>query len=293
MAKVSVFKSAEGMDSFLALYNSILARWPVAYEELDVPTRFGTTHVITSGAPEAKPLVLLHGMTASATAWLPNIADLSRHCRVYSVDVIGEPNKSKPVLPVKNRREFAGWLVEVLDGLGIDRANIAGNSYGGFLALNQASFYPDRVEKLVLISPAATFARIWSFYFRLVPALLGPERYAYSFTEWILQGLPCDKDCAKLSMTVHRHGRPINRVFPAVFKKKELQKVYHPTLLLVGDREVIYDPQKIIRKAEQLLPDLQGEIVPNANHIAAMSNPEYINRRMIQFLDNGQTGRNP
>lgn len=285
MAKVSVFKSAEGRDSFLVLYNAILARWPVAYEELDIPTHFGTTHIIASGALDSKPLFLLHGMTASATAWLPNVADLSRRYRVYSVDVIGEPNKSKPILPVKNRREFAKWLVEVFDGLGIDRANIAGNSYGGFLALNQASLTPERIEKLVLISPAASFTQIWSFYFRLVPALFGPDKFTSSFTEWILQGLPCDKDCGELSRVLQKHGRSINRVFPAVFKEKELQKVYHPTLLLIGDKEVIYDPQKIIRRAGQLLSNLQGEIVPNANHIAAMSNPEYVNKRMIRFLD--------
>lgn len=289
MAKVSVFKSAEGADSFLKSYNTVLARWPVPYEELNIPTRFGSTHIITSGASDLKPLFLLHGMMGTGTAWLPNAADFSKHYRIYAIDLIGEPNKSEPVRPVKNRREFTEWLVEIFDRLGIDRANIVGNSFGGFLALNQASHTPDRIEKLVLISPAATFAQIWSFYFHIFPALFGSEKSMYNFAEWLQQGLPHDKDCGELARVASKHGRCINRVFPIVFKKKELQKVYHPTLLLIGDREVTYNPQEIIRRAEQLISNLQGEIVPNANHMAAMSNPEYVNKRIIQFLDSEST----
>lgn len=39
-----------------------------------------------------------------------------------------------------------------------------------------------------------------------------------------------------------------------------------------------------IRRARRLMPDIQAEIVPGANHIAAMTRPEYVNKRIIQFL---------
>jgi pimeloyl-ACP methyl ester carboxylesterase len=165
MGKVSVFKSAEGADSFFESYNAVLARWPVPYEELNIPTRFGTTHIIASGASDSKPLFLLHGMMGTGAAWLPNVADFSKHYRIYAIDLIGEPNKSEPVGPVKNRREFAEWLVEVFDSLGIDRASIVGNSFGGFLALNQSSHTPDRIEKLVLPLPLPRYGLSIFIYF--------------------------------------------------------------------------------------------------------------------------------
>jgi hypothetical protein len=39
-------------------------------------------------------------------------------------------------------------------------------------------------------------------------------------------------------------------------------------LLLIGDHEVLYKPERVIRRATQLVSDLKAEIVPNANHVA-------------------------
>ena len=44
MSQASAFKTPEGEAKFLAAYDAELKLWPVAYEEIDVPTRFGTTH---------------------------------------------------------------------------------------------------------------------------------------------------------------------------------------------------------------------------------------------------------
>ena len=62
------------------------------------------------------------------------------------------------------------------------------------------------------------------------------------------------------------------------------QIVKFPVFLLIGDKEVIYHPQKTIKKAKLLMPNLHGEIVPQANHLTAMSNPEYVNKRIIELL---------
>lgn len=56
-----------GRAAFEAAYRAALAHWPEPYQELEVPTRFGETHVIASGPASAAPIVLLHGYGASAT----------------------------------------------------------------------------------------------------------------------------------------------------------------------------------------------------------------------------------
>ena len=68
---------------------------------MDIPTRFGTTHVAASGAKDAEPLVLLHGYMATLTMWAPNIADFSKHYRIYALDVMGQPGKSTPTEPIR------------------------------------------------------------------------------------------------------------------------------------------------------------------------------------------------
>jgi hypothetical protein len=58
--------------------------WPVPFEARDIPSRFGSTHLLICGPKEASPLVLLHCFLTSLTVWAHNIADLSRDHRVYA-----------------------------------------------------------------------------------------------------------------------------------------------------------------------------------------------------------------
>ncbi len=138
------FKSDAAERRFDAAYAALIQRWPVPCEEIDVPTRFGTTHVVASGRPDAPALVLLHCMMGAALVWRPNAAALSEHFRVYAIDVPGQPNRSVLTRPIRNRHEQADWFVDLLEALKTPRASIVGNSYGGFLALNQAALTPER-----------------------------------------------------------------------------------------------------------------------------------------------------
>ncbi len=153
----SVFRTPEGETAFLAEYDAAMKLWPVPYEELDLPSRFGMTHVVVSGPKDAPPLVLLHGYMATSTMWSRNIADFSRDYRVYAIDVMGQPSKSIPKEPIRNAADYAAWLTATLDGLHLDRISLVGMSYGGWLALNFAIAAPGRVRRLVLLSPGGGF----------------------------------------------------------------------------------------------------------------------------------------
>jgi pimeloyl-ACP methyl ester carboxylesterase len=128
--KISVFRSPEGQAQYYAAYEAVLKQWPVPYEELFIPTRFGETHVISSGPKNADPLVLLHSSGSGAVQWIKNAGPLSQHYRTYAIDVIGEEGKSIVTHPIRAhwRQNFAMWMKEVLDGLGIDSAYMVGNS---------------------------------------------------------------------------------------------------------------------------------------------------------------------
>ena len=76
---------------------------------------------------------------------------------------------------------------------------------------------------------------------------------------------------------------------PSVFTDEELRKIRVPVLLLIGDHEVIYKPEKAIRRAVRHVPDLKAEIIPNANHNAQYTAAARVNERILAFL----TGRDP
>ena len=121
----SMFKTSEGQARYFAAYDATLGLWPVPRESLDVPTRFGATHVHACGPQDAPPLVLVPGQAVSSTMWYPNIAALSRAYRVYAPDIIGDMGKSVRTRPFTKPAEFADWLNDLFDALKIERAHVA------------------------------------------------------------------------------------------------------------------------------------------------------------------------
>jgi len=90
----SIIRKKGNREEFIQAYDETMKLWPVPSEDLMISTRFGETHMIASGSIEAPALILLHGMTFSATMWYPNIESLSKHYRVYAVDTLGDLGKS-------------------------------------------------------------------------------------------------------------------------------------------------------------------------------------------------------
>jgi pimeloyl-ACP methyl ester carboxylesterase len=287
--KISIFRSSESKAQYDAAYEAMLGQWPVPYEELFIPTRFGDTHVIASGPQDAHGLILLHSAGSGAAQWFRNVGPFSRRYRTYAVDVIGEVNKSVTTRRLKNRQDCVDWARDLFDGLGIGKADIVGNSYGGFLAFNTALYLQERVKKVVLISPAATFVQMWAFYEHIAfPYKIGyalrSNRIILSGFSWIWQNFPRDPVFREYGELGKISGFPCNQLPPPVYSDAELRQICIPMLLLIGDHEVIYDPERVIRRARRLVPGLKAEIVPSANHNAQVTAPDLVNSRILEFL---------
>jgi pimeloyl-ACP methyl ester carboxylesterase len=288
--KISVFKSAGDEAQYYEAYEAVLEQWPVPYEELYISTRFGDTHVIASGPKDATPLVLLHPAGGGGVIWIRNVESLSQRYRVYAVDTISEPNKSILTTPISfnQRREFANWIVDMFNGLNIESTFMVGNSFGGFLTLNAAFYLPERVKKIVLISPAATFVPIpaWSWHFipaNIIGLITRSNRVLLKPYEWIWQDFPKEECIARLRATTAITGRPRHWT-PTIFTDDELRAIQTPVLLLIGDHEVIYRPEDAIHRATSLVPNLKAEIVPNANHIAEYTSAQMVNEKILEFF---------
>ena len=285
------FASAIGHARFVAAYDAVLEDWPVPFEELEVPTQSGVTHVIASGPLGAPPLILLPSFSGTATVWRLNMEGLSRHFRCYAVDVIGQPGKSTTPRDALDRQQFAAWLTGLLDGLAVPRVSLVGCSFGGYLALSQAALTPDRVERVVVISPVGVFQ---SQFLKLIYAMvikgtirklmrrLTGSRRAPSMAD--LGIVPNDEKWGKLMSVTMAEAPRLSKIRPARFRSAEIEAIRTPTLILVGDQERLYDPQRMLAMAQRLMPHAQGEIVSNADHLAAMAQPAEVNARITDFL---------
>lgn len=104
----------------------------------------------------AQPTIIcLHGLTANAHAFDGLIAaGLAPAFNVISVDLRGRGKSGQPETGY-SMPEHAKDIIGLMDELKIDKAIVAGHSFGGFLGLYLAAFYPERVDKLILMDAAA------------------------------------------------------------------------------------------------------------------------------------------
>ena len=78
------------------------------------------------------------------------------------------------------------------------------------------------------------------------------------------------------------------RVLPTVIPDDQLRELHVPTLLLVGDHEVMFDAAATLARARRLLPDLQGELVPGARHDMCFSQHRIVDARVAAFLEDNR-----
>ena len=282
-----IFRSPAAEQAYLKAYAASLTLWPVPYEQLDVPGRFGVTHVVATGPADAPPLVLLHGMGVSSTSWYSNIGALARVRRCYALDYPGDVNRSVCTRPPRTRDDAAEWVTEVLDRLKIEQADFVGLSFGGFLTMNYASKVPLRVRRAIALCPAGVLTPVRAeFALRLAALLLFPTpARRKSFMYWMLRDRYARPPLLEQQFTAGLQGsRSLIRLRPVKFSDGELRAIRPPVLVLTGDHEVLCNPQEVVRRARALIPHGEAQSFQNAGHALPLELPELVNERMVRFL---------
>ena len=116
----------------------------------------GRRELFVTEAGEGAPVVLLHGGGPGATGasnYVRNIDALSQHYRVIVPDMPGYGGSSKDLDFSDPFGDLALSIRGLLDELGIEKAHLVGNSYGGAAALRMALDRPDRVDRMILMGP--------------------------------------------------------------------------------------------------------------------------------------------
>src|SRR3954464_2049618 len=135
--------------------------------------------VSTFEAGSGEPIVLLHGLGATKAEFLPTVPALAPEFRTIAIDLPGFGDSDKPFPAAYDAPFFARWVMALLDALGLDRAHVLGHSMGGRVALEVGMRHPERIERLVLMTPSMAWlaAPPWAPALRLVrprPRLIPP-----------------------------------------------------------------------------------------------------------------------
>ncbi|MGL4743219.1 MAG: alpha/beta fold hydrolase [Dermatophilaceae bacterium] len=114
-----------------------------------VPTRVGPVPVRTVG--DGPPVIAVHGLLVDGRLWDGVAAELAPHATVHLPDLpLGAQRRAVPDRSRLTPVDVADAVVDVLDGLGLGAAVVAGNDTGGALAQIAAARHPDRFDGIVL-----------------------------------------------------------------------------------------------------------------------------------------------
>lgn len=254
-------------------------------------------------AGSGPPLLLLHGLVGSVGNWRRNIDELAKDATVFAVDMANMGQSQRVAGLDASMAGTADRLAAFMDALGLERADIAGHSHGGAVAMMFAARHPERVRSLILFAPANPFCELGNvllrfyqtrtgrFFARLAPFLPRPVhalslRRMYGDPRRVVDGsLEGYIDGLRVPGTM-QHILGIVRLWSEDMRmlRAELGRIaMTPTLLVWGDR----DRAVGISSAEPLQAALQCSrlvVVAGAGHIAFEEMPEECNRVVHGWL---------
>lgn len=245
-----------------------------------------------------QPLVFLHGLGGTRGSWNPQLEHFAarRRCIAWDMPGYGESIAEHPL----TYERIAHRLVELLDHLEIERADLVGLSFGGMHALHTAMHHPSRIGRLVLAdtSPAfgmdGTTAEQWKAA-RLDPLAAGetPASIAPHVLDSIVAS-PLDPEIrADLIAAFARISvegfRAAVECLPHNDIRSELASISAPSLVIVGE----LDEETPVSYATTLADGLvHAELVvlPGIGHLSPSENPALFNHHVGNFLDTNHPG---
>jgi pimeloyl-ACP methyl ester carboxylesterase len=255
-------------------------------------------HVRDSGPKDAPPVVMIHGFGSSLHTWEPWAQALADAHRVIRLDLPGSGLSGPDTTGDYSDSRTMALLAALLDRLGIARASLIGNSIGGRIAWSFAARHPERVAKLVLVSPDGFASAGFAYGERpSVPALVKLMRYVLPKALLRMSIAPAYGDPAALTdATVDRYydllmapgnrDAMIARLEQTVLQDPEplLRSIQAPTLLVWGEKDALIP----IRNAQDYLRNLpNAELVtfPDLGHLPQEEAPARSLPPVRSFLD--------
>jgi pimeloyl-ACP methyl ester carboxylesterase len=288
-----------------------VASLPAQFDEWQIELH--GRRVIYRVAGSGPPIVLIHGMLNSSSHWRAVALDLASEYTVIAPDLIGHGDSAAP------RGDYslgahAASIRDLLAAIGIDRATIVGHSLGGGVAMQFFYQFPQRVERLVLISsgglgrevkPALRSAALPGvsalLSLTIRPRLLGAlaqggarlrERGVRSgvYLQAAARALgPLQNADARqaflhtLRAVIDVHGQRVS----ATDRLYLLESL--PTMIVWGDRDNTI-PLAHGRSAHEAIPHSRFRTLAEAAHFPHLDDPQGLSQLLREFMQTTQPG---
>lgn len=276
----------------LRLAKKIKVSW---YDENDVVVIKGKKiHLKIKGSK--KPLFLIHGSQMNLYDWRYNIDHLSKHFKVYAIDMIGSGFSDKPKESY-SPKYYAEFILDIMDHYKIQKASFVASSWGGGHVFYLSLLKPDRVEKMVMSSPSCGYRQFTLLERALKTKVLGEFLLFLGNRKIIeveLKAMFVNKKMVNKAL--------INSVFKPLYMKggyrallnayrhedfsfveNNLQKITHPVLILWGDQDQVHT-YEAMKKMNEKIPNCQLVVMKDTGHLPHEEKSHEFNELTLGFL---------
>ena len=298
---------ASGRQEFEERRLAAFARRGFVGEGRRIPDHQGRETYVLIGEESPCPTVLVHGGVGNTIEWADLVPRLATPPVIPDRPGFGLTSRID-YRHVVFRADAARWLLDLTNGLAVDKIDLVGNSMGGFFAIAFATAHPERVRRLVLSGAAGglfpkpgLFLQLWAtpgigaliakIPFRDTETLrrrafgsylAHPERIAADLLDVALLriNLPGKADTNRAilqAVATIRGWRPELRLDDA------LAALTVPTLFVCGEHDSLCPPD-IARELTTRMPDVHITVIPDAGHIPHLDQPQPVATALNQFL---------
>lgn len=255
---------------------------------------------------EGPPVLLIHGFGGDGLwTWRGQMEALAERHTVIVPDLVWFGRSSSAAPPSLDAQVEA--MIGLLDGLGLERADVVGISYGGFVTLELAAAAPERVARVVVVdSPGPFFdaedqqAMLARFGVQSAEQLFVPADpealralldLAYVDPPWVPRGV-----LSRMHETMFAPYATAHRALLADLVGRRAEEhalaLTAPSLVVWGEQDRVFPAEVGLELAEALGAELV--LLPGTAHAPNVENPDAFNAAILGFLSNGaEAGSSP
>lgn len=284
-----IFKSPEARAQLEDWYDRFLAKVEAPVEHLQIETSHGPNHVLAIGDATNSPLVCVHGARSSSAHTAAELGPLAERFYLLLPDAPGHSVKGPEANLPDDGTVWAGWLVEVLDGLELDRVDLLGVSWGGFISLQAAALAPERIARLVLLVPAGV---VKGKTLKGLVQIIGPmmmhsffpsEARLRRFMEPMMT--TWDDDWAHyLPDAMKAFAQRLTS--PPLIDAEKLESLEMPVLAIAGTDDLTVPGERLFARLEALVPHVERELLDGCKHLPPTTDTfrGWLADRVTEFL---------
>jgi len=236
---------------------------------------------------KGESLLILHGWGSNSMRWQRVKESLEK--KGIEVLVLDLPGFGKTLSPQKawSRDDYINWIFQKVKERNWQKFNLLGHSFGGGLAVKIAATFPERIEKLILLSPAIIQRKSIKTYLFYYISYLGKKVFSlpgfkifHPLAEKLIYKLAGTKDYYVADGIMKETMKKIGKEEPL---EMILEKIKIPTLILWGKKDDVLP----IIDAYYIKEKIKGselKIIPKARHSPHREAPEELAEIIVQFI---------